>query len=328
MRRREFISLVGGVSVFPLVAQAQSSDRTRVVGVLMPGPEGDPEGQSYAVFLRQGLEKHGWTIGRDLRIEVRWGIGSPDRTQAAIAELLGLKPDVMLAGTSGTVAALQQAAPSVPIVFFMIYEPVAQGFVQSLAHPGGNATGFTGVEATVGAKWLELLKQMAPHVTRLAFISNPDNPGPMQSYRSIESAAPNYAVEAVNAPVRDPSEIEAVMHRLGGEPGGGLIAPPDGFLLQHSQLIIDLAARYRLPAIYGMRSFATNGGLACYGANVGEQFRRAAGYIDRILHGEKAADLPVQQPTEYEFVINGKTAKALGLVIPSTLLATADEVID
>jgi putative ABC transport system substrate-binding protein len=328
MRRREFITLIGGASALPLVARAQTSDKTRVVGVFMPGPEGDPEGQSYAAILRQGLEHHGWAIDRDLRVDFRWGVGSAERTQAAISELLRLKPDVLMAGTSGTLTALQRATRNVPIVFFMIYEPVAQGFVQSLAHPGGNATGFTGAEATVGTKWLELLKQMAPHLARVAFISNPDNPGPMQSYRSVEAAAPKQAVEAVNAPVRGAAEIEAVMDRLGGEPGGGLIVPPDGFLLQHSRLIIDLAARHRLPAIYGMRSYATDGGLACYGVKVGEQFRQAADYIDRILRGAKPGDLPVQQPTEYEFILNSKTARALDLGIPSNLLATADEVIE
>jgi putative tryptophan/tyrosine transport system substrate-binding protein len=329
MKRREFISLVGGASAsLPLVAWAQSSNATRVVGVFMPGPEADPEGQSYADLLRQGLRDYGWTIDGNLRIHFRWGVASAERTQAAISELLALKPDVVLTGTSGTLTALQRATQTVPIVFFMIYEPVAQGFVQSLAHPGGNATGFTGAEATVGAKWLGLLKQMAPSLARVAFISNPDNPGPMQSYRSFEAAAANIAVEATNEPVRGPSEIEAVMVRLREKSGGGLIVPPDGFLLQHSRLIIDLAARYRLPAIYGVRSFAADGGLACYGVSVGKQFQSAAGYINRILRGEKAGDLPVQQPNEYEFIINGKTARALGLVIPPTLLATADEVIE
>lgn len=328
MRRREFINLIGGAAALPLVAQAQSSAKTRVVGVFMPGPESDPEGQSYAVVLRQGLEKRGWTIDRDLRIEFRWGIASVERTQAAIAELLALEADVMLAGTSGTLAALQRATRSVPIVFFMIYEPVAQGFVQSRARPGGNATGFTGAEATIGAKWLGLLKQMAPRLARVAFISNPDNPGPMQSFHAVKAAGPDHAVEAMNAPVRSAAEIEAVMDRLSGEPGGGLIVPPDGFLLQRSRLIIDVAARHRLPAIYGMRSFVSRGGLACYGVNIGEQFRQAADYIDRILRGARPGELPVQQPTEYELIINTKTAKALGLAIPPTLLATADEVIE
>ena len=328
IRRRAFITLVGGAVALPLVAHAQSSGKVRMVGVFMPGPENDPEGQSYAALLRQGLETRGWILDRDLRVEFRWGVASAERTKAAITELLALKPDVVLAGTSGTLAALQRASPTVQIVFFMIYEPVAQGFVQSLAHPAGNTTGFTGAEATVGAKWLELLKQMAPRLARVAFISNPDNPGPMQSYRAVEAAAPKHAVEVINAPVRGRSDIEAAVDRIRGEGGGGLILPPDGFLLQHSRLIIDLAARFSLPAIYGMRSFAADGGLASYGVSVGEQFRRAADYIDRILRGEKAGELPVQQPTEYEFVINSKAARVLGLSIPPALLATADEVIE
>ena len=328
MRRRALISLIGGAAVLPLVAQAQPSGKVRTVGVFMPGPENDPEGQSYASLLRQGLEKHGWVLDRDLRIEIRWGVSSAERTRAAISELLALKPDVVLAGTSGTLAALQRATTSVPIVFFLIYEPVAQGFVQSLAHPGGHTTGFTGAEGSVGAKWLELLKQMAPGLARVAFMSNPDNPGPMQFFRAVEAAAPTHGMEAINASVRGRPDIEAVVERLHREGGGGLIVPADGFLLQQGGPIIDLAARASLPAIYGMRSFATNGGLAYYGVSIGEEFRRAADYIDRILRGEKAGELPVQQPTEYEFVINSRTARALGLSIPPTLLATADEVIE
>ena len=230
MDRRGFITLAGGAAAsLPLTARAESSATTRVVGVFMPGPETDPEGQSYAALLRQGFQKHGWTIDRDLRIHFRWGVASAERTQAAISELLGLKPDVLLAGTTGTLAALQRATQTVPTVFFMIYEPVAQGFVQSLAHPGHNMTGFTGAEATVGAKWLELLKQMAPPLASVAFMSNPDNPGPMQSYRSFEGAAAKLAMEPVNAPVRSASEIEAVMDRLRGKPGGGLVVPPMDF---------------------------------------------------------------------------------------------------
>ena len=215
-----------------------------------------------------------------------------------------------------------------PIVFTSIYEPVTQGFVQSLAHPGGNLTGFTAVEATVGAKSLELLKEIAPQVTRIAFMFDPNNPGPMQLFPSVEAAAPKKAVDVIKAPVHGPAEIEAVMTILGREPGGGLIVPPDGFLFDHRKLIIELAARYRLPAIYGLSFFTAEGGLASYGVKVSEQFRQAAAYVDRILRGEKAGDLPVQQPTKYELVINLKTAKGLDLQISNSLLLRADEVIE
>ena len=278
--------------------------------------------------LQQGLEQLGWTIGRNVRIDYRWGADDVEKIEVAAAELLTLAPDVILANSSWAVATLQQASRTVPIVFTTIYEPVAQGFVQSLAHPGGNITGFTMPEATVGAKWLELLKEIAPQVTRVAFMFDPDNPGPMQSSRSVEAAASNFAVEVVMAPVHGPAEIEAAVTMLGREPGGGLIVPPNSFLLNYRKLIVELAARYRLPAIYGLSFITAEGGLASYGVKTSEQFRQAAGYVDRILRGEKAGDLPVQQPTRYELVINLKTAKALGLNVPPTLLARADEVIE
>lgn len=329
MRRREFITLLGGAAfAWPLPAGAQQSDRVRRIGVLMPSAERDPVGQSRAAALQQSLEKRGWTVGRNLRIDYQWSVNSVERTHAAIAEMLASAPDVILAGTSRTVAALQQATHTVPIVFTMIYEPVAQGFVASLAHPGGNTTGFTNVEATVGAKWLELLEEIAPHLMRAAFLFNPNNPGPMQTYQSVAAAAPNSVVRAVKTPVRGQEEIEAALAKLGGEPNGGLIVPPDGFLADYRKLIIELAARYRLPAVYGLTSFVAEGGLAAYGINVLEQERQAAEYVDRILHGEKAGDLPVQQPTRYELIINLKTARALGLTVPQTLLLTADEVIE
>lgn len=251
MRRREFITLLGSAPTWPLVAHAQQSNRVRRIGVLIPYAEGDPEGQARAAALQQGLEKRGWTVGRNLRIDYRWSVDTVERTHAAIAEVLAPAPDVILAGTSRTVAALQQATRTVPIVFTTIYEPVAQGFVASLAHPGGNTTGFTMVEATVGAKWLELLKEIAPHLARAAFLFNPNNPGPMQTYQSAEAAAANSAVQVVKTPVRGQEEIEAALAKLGGEPNGGLIVPPDGFLADYRKLIIELAARYRLPLSMG-----------------------------------------------------------------------------
>jgi putative ABC transport system substrate-binding protein len=329
IRRREVISTLCGVAIaWPLAARAQQSDRARRIGVLQPTAENDPHSQARVVALQQGLEKRGWTIGRNVRIDYRWGIDDVEKTQAATAEVLALAPDVILASTSRVVVALQRATRTVPIVFTGIYEPVAQGFVRSLARPGGNTTGFTMMEATVGAKWLELLKEIAPHLTRIAFMFDSNNLGPMQSYRSVEAAASNYAVEAVKAPVHGPAEIEATITMLGRAPGGGLIVPPDGFLVGYRNLILELAARYRLPAIYGLSLFTAQGGLASYGINFSEQFRQAADYVDRILRGEKAGDLPVQQPTKYELIINLKTAKGLGLEIPARLMALADEVIE
>jgi len=329
MKRRDFIALLGGAAAaWPLAARAQQGERVRRIGVLMPFAEGDPEGLVRSVALQQGLEKLGWTIGRNVQIDYHWGIRDVEKAQAAIAELLALAPDVIIASTSQTVAALQQTTVTVPIVFTGTYEPVAQGFVRSLAHPGGNITGFTNVEATIGAKWLGLLKEIAPHVTRVAFMFDPNNPGPMQTSRSAAAAAPSHATSLVMAPVDGPTEIEAAMRMLGSEPGGGLIAPPDGFLLEYRKLIIELAARYRLPAIYGLPLFTAQGGLAYYGTNSSTQFRQAAEYVSRILRGEKAGDLPVQQPTKYELIINLKTAKALGLTIPESFLLLADEVIE
>jgi putative ABC transport system substrate-binding protein len=248
--------------------------------------------------------------------------------RAAAAELLALAPDVILANNSRAVATLQQTTRTVPVVFTGIAEPVAQGFVQSLAHPGGNITGFTSMEATVGAKWLALLREVAPHVARVAFMFNPDNPGPGQFSGSVAAAGPKLAMDVAVAPVRGPAEIEAAITLLGREPGGGLILPVDGFTLVHRKLIIDLAARYRLPAIYGLRNFVDDGGLAYYGIDSTDQYRQAAAYVDRILRGEKPGNLPVQQPTKFDLVINLTTAKALGLDISPALLSVADELIE
>jgi putative tryptophan/tyrosine transport system substrate-binding protein len=327
--RRHFITALGGTAVaWPLAASAQQSDRVRRIAVLMPYAQGDPEGQARAVALEQGLDKLGWVIGRNIRIDYGWGIDNAAKTEAATTELLALAPDVVMASTSRAAATLQQATHAVPIVFMTIYEPVSQGFVQSLAHPGGNATGFTNVETTVGAKWLELLKEIAPHVTRVAFMFNPDNPGPMRLSHSLATAAPNLVVDVVMAPVHGPAEIEAAMTMLDREPGGGLIVPPDGFLSSYRKLIIELAARYRLPALYGPLFYPAEGGLAAYGVKYSEQFRQAASYVDRILRGERAGDLPVQEPTKYLLVVNLKTAKALGLTIPHNLLVLADAIIE
>jgi putative ABC transport system substrate-binding protein len=330
LRRREFITLLGGTAVtWPLAARAQQTDRVRRIGVLMGLAESDPEAKVRAAVFEHALQELGWTRGRSTRMDYRWAPGDVEQTRAAAAELLRLAPDVILAHATPATAALQRATRTLPVVFVAVSEPIAQGFVQSLARPGGNITGFTNLEPTLGAKWLELLKEIAPRVTRVAFMYNPNTaPYAILFSRSVEAVAQKIAVELVAAPVHEPAEIEAVLTMLGREPGGGLILPPDPFTVAHRKLIFDLAARYRVPAINAFLYFADEGGLVSYGVDVRDQFRQAAAYVDRILRGEKPADLPVQQPTKFELVINLTTAKTLGLNVPPTLLALADEVIE
>jgi len=266
--------------------------------------------------------------GRNVRIDYLWATDSTDKTKAAIAELLARPPDAIVADTSATVAALQKAMPTAPIVFATIYEPVAQGFAQSLAHPGGNAIGLTMPTATIGGKWLELLSQMAPALARVAYMCNPSNPGPQQPYAAVEAAAHDHPVKVALTSVHSAADIETVVTTLAREQGGGLIVPSDGFLVEHDKMIIQLAAREKVPAIYGFARFAELGGLASYGVKLSEQVRQAGMYVGRILRGEKPADLPVREPSQYELVIGLKVAKALGLHIPALLLASADEVIE
>ena len=329
--RRELLAAVGGAAAtWPLAAQAQQPDRMRRIGVLMAFAESDPEGKVRAAVFERALQELGWTSGRNIRIEYRWApAGNVEQTRAAAAGLLKLVPDVTLAHTTLATAALQRASRTVSVVFVEVGEPVAQGFVQSLAHPGGDITGFTNLEPTLGAKWLELLKEIAPRVTRVAVLYNP-NTAPYATLfsRSAEVVAQKMAVELTAAPVYEPAEIESALAMLGREPGGGLIIAPDPFTSAHRELILTLAARHKLPAVYRERFFVAAGGLMSYGPDLVEQFRQAAGYVDRILKGEKPADLPVQAPTKYELVTNLKTAKALGLEIPPMLLARADEVIE
>jgi putative tryptophan/tyrosine transport system substrate-binding protein len=323
MRRRQFIALLGAAAAaWPRGVRAQQL--VRRVTVLVPRAD-DP---ALDPAFEQGLAQRGWIVGRNVQIDYRWAINSADKTKAAVAELLVRPPDVIVAFDSRTVAALQKAMPTVPIVFATITEPVAQGFVQSLAHPGGNATGFTNVPATIGGKWLELLAEMAPGVTHVAYMYNPSNPGPLEPYASVKAAAHKHAVTVALAAVHSAAEIETAMTTLGREPGGGLIVSPDGFLSSQHQQIIELAAREKLPAIYAFAFFAAQGGLASYGVSLSEQVRQAGVYVGRILRGDKPADLPVQRPSQYELVINLKAAKALGLHIPPTMLASADKVIE
>jgi putative ABC transport system substrate-binding protein len=328
MRRRDFITLLGGTAVaWPRVAGAQIN-AVRKIGILMLYAENDQEGKIRATAFQQSLEKLGWIAGRNLKIDYRWGTGDAEWARAAATEMLRSAPEVILANGTAALRAVQPATRSIPIVFIGVTEPVAQGFVASLAHPGGNITGLSNLEPTMGPKWLELLKEIAPGVTRAAVMFNPDNSGGALLARSTGAAAGKFAVQVIEAPVREPAEVEALMTMLGREPGGGLIVPPDPFMTAHRKLIVELAARYRLPAIYFLRSFNTDGGLISYGVDIIDLFRQAGGYVDRILRGAKPADLPVQQPTKFELVINLNTAKALGLTVPNTLLVAADEVIE
>jgi putative tryptophan/tyrosine transport system substrate-binding protein len=328
MRRREFMMLIGGVAAWPLAARAQQSERKRRVGVLMGLAADDAEAQDRIAAFEQGLQQSGWTNGRDLQIDYRRGAGDTDSTRRYADELVALAPDVILASGGTVIGALLQATGTVPIVFTQTPDPVAAGFVASLARPGGNATGFTTSEYGTSGKWLELLKEIAPGVTRAAVLRDPTIPSGIGQFASIQSVAPSFGVELSPLDVRDASEIERDVTAFARGPNRGLIVTSSGLAAVHRQLIIKLAARYRLPAIYSYRYFATSGGLISYGPDPIDQYRRAAGYVGRILNGEKAADLPVQAPTKYELAINLKTAKALGLTVPPTLLARADEVIE
>ena len=328
MRRREFLGVLGGAVAWPLDASAQQGERIRRVGVLMLYAENDPAGQLRANAFRQGLERLGWIAGRNLRIDYHWGIGDAGWIQSGIAQLLQLGPDLILANGGAVARVAQQATRTVPVIFLGTADPVADGFVRSLARPGGNLTGFTVLEPSMGAKLLELLKEIAPRITRVAVMINPDNPSGRRLHDAAAGAAQRFAVSVVVAPVREPGEIEAAMTKLAREPDYGLIVPPDPSTNTKRRLIIELAARHRLPAVYALRVASLDGGLLSYGVDLPELFRQAAVYADRILRGDKPADLPVQQPTKFELVINLKTAKALGLDVPPMLLARADEVIE
>ena len=327
--RREFITLLGGATaVWPLAAHAQQSERVRRVGVLMPLAADDPQSLRRLTAFVQGLQQLGWTDSRNVRIDVRWAAGDPDRFRRYAAELVGLAPDVILAAAVSSMMPLQQATRSVPLVFVQVTDPVGAGFVASLARPGGNATGFTLFEFGVSAKWLELLKQMAPRLTRVAVLRDPSSSTGIGQFAAMQGVAPALGVELSPIGVSDPGEIERTTAEFARGSNGGLILVPTAQTLIHRELIITLAARHQLPTVYPYRYFVTAGGLMCYGPDEIEQYRRGASYIDRILKGEKPADLPVQAPTKYELVLNLKTAKALGLDIPATVLARTDEVIE
>jgi putative tryptophan/tyrosine transport system substrate-binding protein len=317
----------GATFVWPLAVHAQKPERVRRIGVLMFYPESDPEGQLRAKTFRRELEKLGWTI-ENLQMDFRWGRGNADWTRSATTQLLKPPPDVIVANGELAATIVQQGTRTVPAIFIGSGDPVADGLVQSFAHPGGNMTGFSVMEPSLGAKLLELLKEIAPRLTRVAVLFNPDNRGNQLAYASAAAAGPSFGVEVIAAPVREATEIDTAISQWGREPGHGLIVPPDRSTNSHRALIIELAARYRLPAIFALRAPAAEGGLMSYGVDLPELFRKAAIYADRILKGEKPADLPVQLPTKFELVINLRTAKALALNVPPTLLTSADEVIE
>jgi putative ABC transport system substrate-binding protein len=326
MKRREFITLLGGAAAWPLAARAQQPQKMRRIGVLMNLAADDPEALSRITAFVQGLQQLGWTEGRNMRIDTRWGAGDAARFHRYAEELLALVPDVVLASGTPAIQALQQATRTVPIVFASVGDPVGMGLVASLARPGGNVTGFTPMEFTSGAKWLELLKEIAPRVTRVAVLRDLTI-GPAQ-LSAIQAVAPSFGVELSTVGVREASEIERAIAAFARSSNAGMIVTASTSAAVHRELIVALAARHRLPAVYSFRYYATSGGLISYGPDTTDPYRRAAGYVDRILKGEKPADLPVQAPTKYELVINLKTAKALGLEVPPTLLARADEVIE
>ena len=330
MRRRDFITGLGGAAAaaWPLAARAQQGERMRRIGVLLPAAADDPECQARVGAFLQGLAQLGWTIGRNVRIDTRWATTNAAEIRRHAAELAALAPDVILAGGTSTVGPLLQATRTVPIVFPIVVDPVGAGFVDSLARPGGNATGFMTFEYSMSGKWLELLKEIAPGVTRVAVLRDATQGSGTSQFAVIQAVAPSLRVEVNPVNMRDAGEIERAVAAFARSPNGGLIVTASAAAVRHRDLIITLAARHKLPAVYFERFFVAAGGLISYGPDLVDQYRRAAGYVDRILKGEKPADLPVQAPTKYELVINLKTAKALGLDVPPTLLARADEVIE
>ena len=330
IRRRELIAALGGAAVaWPLAARAQQPDRVRRIAVLLRVAQDDPDAQRDLQNFRKGLWQLGWTAGNNILIEYRYASADPAQMQTHAAELVGLPAEAVLAGGSLAVAALRRETRTTPIVFVRVADPVSQGFVASLAHPGANVTGFSTLEYELSGKWLELLKGIAPHLVRVSLMFNPPTaPYGPGFLRSFETAAQSFAVKPIGALIHDPAEIEGTMSVLGSGADGGLIVLPDAFTDVHREQIIALAARHRVPTIYGYRYFTAAGGLISYGPNSADMYRRAAAYVDRILKGEKPANLPVQQPTASELAINLKTAKALGLNVPANLLALVDEVIE
>jgi putative tryptophan/tyrosine transport system substrate-binding protein len=328
MRRRRFLGILSGMAAWPLAAGAQQPERMRRIGVILPATANDPAYQARVGAFLQGLALLGWTDGRNVRIDTRWATTDVTEIRRHAAELAALAPDVILAHAATTVGPLLQATRTVPVVFPAVVDPVGAGFVDSLARPGGNATGFMNYEYSLSGKWLELLKQIAPGLTRVAVIRNAATASGPGQFAAVQAMAPSLSVEVTPVNVRDAGEIERAVAAFAHAPNGGLIVTASPLASSHQDLIVALAARHKLPAVYFERLFVAAGGLIAYGPDQIDMYRRAAGYVDRILKGEKPADLPVQAPTKYELAINLKTAKALGLAVPQTLLASADEVIE
>jgi putative ABC transport system substrate-binding protein len=329
MRRRSFITLLGGVVAWPVAARAQQPERMRRIGVLMAYAADDPDAQIRIGAFLQGLQQLGWTVGRKLQVDTRWATTDANSLRRHAAELVALAPDVLVAGSgTATITPQRQATRTVPIVFAVAVDPVGAGFVANLAQPGGNATGFTAYEYGLSGKWLELLKEIAPHVTRAAVLRDPTIASGIGQFAAIQAVAPLLGIELSAVDARDVDEIDRALTAFARSGNGGMIVTPSPVASHNSNQIIALAARHRLPAIYAWRFYAAIGGLVAYAPDLPDQYRLAAGYVDRILKGEKPSDLPVQAPTKFQLTINLKTAKALGLTVPDTLLARADEVIE
>jgi len=328
IRRREFIAALGGAAAWPLAARAQQGNRVRSIGVLIAGDESNPQAKANISAFTQALAGLGWTDGRNVRMDLRWGGGDPNRIRALAQELVGLQPDIIVTSGAAVTAVLQRETRTIPIVFATAADPVVSGIVARLDRPSGNVTGFALFEATLAGKWLELLSEIAPGLKRIAILFNPDA-GPVSAFMpSLETAARSLKVAPIIEPVHSDAEIETAISALGREPGGGLVVMPDAFMTVHRVPVILAAARNNIPAVYGGSIFAKDGGLLSYGVDTVDLWRRAASYVDRILRGEKPGDLPVQLPVKYEMVLNLKTAKALGLAVPPSILLRADEQIE
>src|SRR5215467_14350195 len=330
LKRREFITLLGGAAAaWPLVARAQQPARMRRIGVLLPFASDDPESSIRVTAFQQGLEKLGWSEGRNIHLDVRFApAANEQQVQILVKELLALSPDVVVVQSTAPTAAFQRESRNIPIVFVLVGDPIGAGFIANLARPGGNLTGLTLYESSVAGKWVAMLKEIAPRVTRAAFIINPKTSSFAHFAHEAETMAQSLAIELILSTIENASDIGRVIESFASLPNGGLVLPPDATTTAHRELVVALAARYRLPAVYAWRQFVTAGGLMSYGVDVFEQLRQAASYVDRILRGSRPAELPVQAPTKYETVLNQKTAKALGLTVPPGLLVAADEVIE